>query len=607
MAFPRTSTLSEVQLAQELNPFPFIIIGSGMGGGTLARRLIQKGHRVLLIEKGGLEYSTHVLNTSRPHFDHESKDVSTPARDNEVVFQQARKPWAVKQGSTPSEIGGGAINALGGRSLMWSLETPEINLKSTPAEMSFPDSVIKYLTEEDGYEKALRLMANSPPSDPLYPNAQIQTASEDSPDRISVQDAQTRLKNALDRYCGDHDPPFLIMNGAEYSTKEDLYYFPQGAYSTADYLLDRLHAKDEKLTVLANHEVTSFTTEPAASPKYKFNVRNIILRSTDGHSGTYELPAQGAAVILCAGTVDSAAIALRSGLNKLQIKPDRPHSTSTSPPPSPSPSGPSSGHSSIPPPQDPSDPSSELLLRFHDLYPGRLIGRGLTDHEIWSTRFWNPDQESKLPVELSTRNINVHGHNSLLTICTQAESFYLHGFATGDANAPAKKGNTLNVMLEFETKLDEASSVTIDPLTSEPLLDLHRKRLDASKEFQDALGSLARSLYDSFDMPQDEEPPQPVLAKFGFVAHEVGTMRMGEKPQNSVVDKDLKVHFMNNLFVCDLSMFPYSPMANPSLTLAALAIRLADNLPSLIARPGPKWPHKVPAQRPPQDVAQYVH
>ena len=33
-----------------------------------------------------------------------------------------------------------------------------------------------------------------------------------------------------------------------------------------------------------------------------------------------------------------------------------------------------------------------------------------------------------------------------------------------------------------------------------------------------------------------------------------------------------------NLYVCDVSVFPYIPTANPSLTLGALAMRLADHL-----------------------------
>ena len=49
---------------------------------------------------------------------------------------------------------------------------------------------------------------------------------------------------------------------------------------------------------------------------------------------------------------------------------------------------------------------------------------------------------------------------------------------------------------------------------------------------------------------------------------------------DGVVDADLKFLSYDNLFACDLSVFPMSPAANPTLTLAALAIRLADHLKS---------------------------
>jgi choline dehydrogenase-like flavoprotein len=48
-----------------------------------------------------------------------------------------------------------------------------------------------------------------------------------------------------------------------------------------------------------------------------------------------------------------------------------------------------------------------------------------------------------------------------------------------------------------------------------------------------------------------------------------------------VVDTNLQVEKAEGLFVCDNSVFPTSPAANPSLTLAALALRLADHLRSL--------------------------
>lgn len=52
----------------------------------------------------------------------------------------------------------------------------------------------------------------------------------------------------------------------------------------------------------------------------------------------------------------------------------------------------------------------------------------------------------------------------------------------------------------------------------------------------------------------------------------------GSQYQDGVVDPDLKVLGYSNLFACDLSGFPSSPAANPTLTLAALALRLARHI-----------------------------
>ena len=69
-----------------------------------------------------------------------------------------------------------------------------------------------------------------------------------------------------------------------------------------------------------------------------------------------------------------------------------------------------------------------------------------------------------------------------------------------------------------------------------------------------------------------------VPAKLGGVSHEVGTLRMSSDAATGVVDQNLKVHGMDDLYACDLSVFPTSPAANPSLTLVALAMRLAKEL-----------------------------
>jgi choline dehydrogenase-like flavoprotein len=55
--------------------------------------------------------------------------------------------------------------------------------------------------------------------------------------------------------------------------------------------------------------------------------------------------------------------------------------------------------------------------------------------------------------------------------------------------------------------------------------------------------------------------------------HIIGTMRMGADPRTSVVDGDLRSHDHPNLFILGSGVFPTSATANPTLTIAALAIR----------------------------------
>jgi choline dehydrogenase-like flavoprotein len=66
-------------------------------------------------------------------------------------------------------------------------------------------------------------------------------------------------------------------------------------------------------------------------------------------------------------------------------------------------------------------------------------------------------------------------------------------------------------------------------------------------------------------------------AKVGGVAHEVGSLRMAGDG-TGVVDADLRFVGYKNLYACDNSVFPMSPAGNPSLTLVALAERLAAHI-----------------------------
>ena len=71
--------------------------------------------------------------------------------------------------------------------------------------------------------------------------------------------------------------------------------------------------------------------------------------------------------------------------------------------------------------------------------------------------------------------------------------------------------------------------------------------------------------------------PAPVITGGG---HMVGTTRMGRDPNRSVADATAKVHGITNLFIAGSSLFPAMGAANPTLTIVALAVRLAEHLAS---------------------------
>lgn len=60
--------------------------------------------------------------------------------------------------------------------------------------------------------------------------------------------------------------------------------------------------------------------------------------------------------------------------------------------------------------------------------------------------------------------------------------------------------------------------------------------------------------------------------------HQIGTTRMSLDPTEGVVNGDCRVHGLDNLFVASASTFPTSSSANPTLTIVALALRLANHL-----------------------------
>lgn len=84
---------------------------------------------------------------------------------------------------------------------------------------------------------------------------------------------------------------------------------------------------------------------------------------------------------------------------------------------------------------------------------------------------------------------------------------------------------------------------------------------------------------------QREGDPEQVTRRDAF--HMMGGARMGTAPYDSVVDPQLRVHGVGNLYVASCAVFPTGGNSNPTFTLLALSLRLADHLACTLKQEAP--------------------
>ncbi len=72
--------------------------------------------------------------------------------------------------------------------------------------------------------------------------------------------------------------------------------------------------------------------------------------------------------------------------------------------------------------------------------------------------------------------------------------------------------------------------------------------------------------------------------EFTDASHHIGTTRMSFNHKKGVVDKNCKVHNIDNLYISGSSVFPTSGHANPTLTIVALSLRLGDHIREILTK-----------------------
>lgn len=224
--------------------------------------------------------------------------------------------------------------------------------------------------------------------------------------------------------------------------------------------------------------------------------------------------------------------------------------------------------------------------------PQGLVGKGITDHPIYYTHFALPANSPLYRSDAAAKFILRHRHAGETDAQGQPQHRYNVLIELGAdfnqgryvdpealAAMQAAKDNSMlcEIVFLFHAPLVEGNQLNQNgPSFVKPQITMQAAGITAGE--WEEINGIQTAIFNALGaqaLPGEDLAPK--LAGMGGVAHEVGSLRMGDAGAG-VVDTQLKYQGYENLYVCDLSVFPASPAANPTLTLAALALRLSDHL-----------------------------
>lgn len=143
----------------------------------------------------------------------------------------------------------------------------------------------------------------------------------------------------------------------------------------------------------------------------------------------------------------------------------------------------------------------------------------------------------------------------------------------------------IELTVQCEQEPESKSSITL--ADSRDSLGMQRTRLDwqISEREIDSIRTYVKVAQQSLAGVAHILPDQDLMTstlrfiqKCGDNNHHMGGMRMSASPRNGLVDANLRLHGMDNGYICSSAVFPTSGFSNPTHTLLALAVRLAEHL-----------------------------
>ena len=513
------------------NHYDVIIIGTGAGGGTLAYALAGTGKRILLLERG-------------PYVPREKDNWSTRAVNLEGKYN-TKEPWYDKDGEalhphTNYFVGGntkfygaalfrlrkedfGEIRHHGGASPAWPIGYDELEPYYTQAEHL-------YQVHGNRGEDPTEPWASAPYRYPAVSHEKrIQHLSEDLeragltpfhvPLGIKIDEKNPRTSACI--RCNTCDGHPCLING-----KAD-----------AQVICVDPALQHENVSLITDAQVMRLETNEAGT-----EVNKVIAK----RNGKLEEYSAHIVVVSC-GAVNSAALLLRSandahpnGLGNGSDVVGRHYM----------------GHINsilMALSKCPNPTVFQKTLAINDFYFGSKDWEYPMGHISFVGKLDQDTLRAGAPAIAPGWSLDLMAKHSLDFWLTSEDLPDPNNRVTVNGNGEIKLSYKLNNVAGHErlqAKLKQAMKQTN--------CDIHGHECHQ--------GLFARNLFVGQQLP------------LAAVAHQNGTIRFGNDPKTSALDRNCKSHEVDNLYVVDASFFPSSGAVNPALTIMANALRVADHL-----------------------------
>jgi choline dehydrogenase-like flavoprotein len=514
------------------NHYDVIIIGTGAGGGTLARRLAPSGKKILLLERGGY------VPRERDNWD--SRAVNVEAKYN------TKESWFDREGRalhphTNYYVGG---NTKFYGAALFRLREEDFGRVRHYDGVS-PAWPISYRDLEPYYAEAERMyhVHGERGEDPTEPYAS-------GPFPHPAVSHEPRIRQLAEDFARLGCKPFHVPLGV--MLKEDDPKSKCIRCGTCDGYPCLVQAKADahvcgvepalehpNVTLLTHAKATRLETDAAGRAVTRVHVER------DG--GVPETYTADFVAVSC-GAINSAALLLRSandrhprGLANSSDVVGRHYM----------------GHVNsvvLAVSKCPNPTVFQKTLALNDFYFGS---------EEWDYPMGHISFVGKLDgVALSAGAPKIAPGFTLDLMAKHSLDFWLTSEDLPDPNNRVTLDREGNIVLSYTP-----NNLEPHKRLQAKLEDLMRRQTKCPEHGHNChVGLFARSLFLGQRIP------------LAGVAHQNGTVRFGNDPAASALDANCKAHDLDNLYVVDGSFFPSSAAVNPALTIMANALRVGDHL-----------------------------